>query len=217
MHAADQPGSMVSICPNWLVDLRAAGLCPVHDSLCVAQYALSGLAGLCPRNRDDAIPGPRADGLGFESVCCQPARSVCSRTWAHLCPRICVTPIPCAPDRELFCHGVSAFWRVDATLEHLTGEKDFSAWAIAAVAVHGVLQPGCRLRRFPAAVRCSLAYGFVVSVWLVLTKRYAALTLVVAIGTLNRETIIFIPLFLALYTWFRNRYLKETLESGGSG
>jgi hypothetical protein len=52
-------------------------------------------------------------------------------------------------------------------------------------------------------------------VWLVIAKRYAALTLVVAIGTLNRETIIFIPLFLALYTWFKSRYAKEAPEGRG--
>jgi hypothetical protein len=55
----------------------------------------------------------------------------------------------------------------------------------------------------------------VVSVWLILAKRYAALTLVVAIGTLNRETVLFVPIFLALDTWFKHKYAEQKSEVSG--
>jgi len=101
------------------------------------------------------------------------------------------------------------------TLLHLTGDKTFSAW-------------GSLLLLYMAYFNLVVGYGvfmlpydvlsltvFVVSVWLVIAKRYAALTLVVAIGTLNRETVIFIPLFFALYTWFTNRDAKQAAAADG--
>lgn len=93
-----------------------------------------------------------------------------------------------------------------ATLQTLTGDRTFSAWA-SLLLLHMAyfdLVVGYGVFMLPYDV-LSLAI-FVISVWLVITKRYAVLTLVVAIGTLNRETIIFVPLFLALYTWFKNKY-----------
>jgi hypothetical protein len=93
-----------------------------------------------------------------------------------------------------------------STLQHLTGDRTFSAWASLLVLYMSYfnLIVGYVLYMLPYDI-VSLAV-FVVSVWLVIARRYAALTLVVAIGTLNRETTIFIPLFLALYTWFSDRY-----------
>jgi len=43
---------------------------------------------------------------------------------------------------------------------------------------------------------------FMTAVWLILTDRYLALMPVFILGTLNRETSIFIPIFLGLYSWF---------------
>jgi hypothetical protein len=102
-----------------------------------------------------------------------------------------------------------------STLQLLTGDRTFSAWASLLILYMAYfnLVVGYGIFMLPYDVLSLTA--FVVSVWLVIAKRYAALTLVVAIGTLNRETIIFIPLFLALYTWFKNRYTKEA--SGASG
>ena len=92
------------------------------------------------------------------------------------------------------------------TLKHLTGDETFSAWASLLVLYMAyfnlVVGYGVFLLPYDAL---SLAV-FVVSVWLILTKRYAALTLVVAIGALNRETVIFVPLFLLLYAWLKQRY-----------
>ncbi len=101
------------------------------------------------------------------------------------------------------------------TLLHLTGDKTFSAWGSLLVLYMAYfnLIVGYAVYMLPYDI-LSLTV-FVVSVWLILTKRYAALTLVVAIGTLNRETVIFIPLFLALYTWFKNKYAKEEPEASG--
>jgi hypothetical protein len=94
------------------------------------------------------------------------------------------------------------------TLQHLTGDRTFSAWAslLLLYMTYFNLIVGYGVFLLPYDV-LSLTV-FVVSVWLVITERYAALTLVVAVGTLNRETIIFIPLFLALYTWFKSRYAQ---------
>jgi len=94
------------------------------------------------------------------------------------------------------------------TLQHLTGDRTFSAWAslLLLYMAYFNLIVGYGVFLLPYDV-LSLTV-FVVSVWLVITERYAALTLVVAVGTLNRETIIFIPLFLALYTWFKSRYAQ---------
>jgi hypothetical protein len=94
------------------------------------------------------------------------------------------------------------------TLHHLTGDRTFSAWAslLLLYMAYFNLIVGYGVFLLPYDV-LSLTV-FVVSVWLVITERYAALTLVVAVGTLNRETIIFIPLFLALYTWFKSRYAQ---------
>ena len=101
------------------------------------------------------------------------------------------------------------------TLQHLTGNATFSAWGslLLLYMAYFNLIVGYALYMLPYDI-VSLA-AFMLSVWLVITKRYPALTLVVAIGTLNRETIIFIPLFLALYTWFENKDAKEAHEGSG--
>ena len=98
------------------------------------------------------------------------------------------------------------------TLYLLTGDATFSAW-------------GSLLLLYMAYFNLVVGYGvfllpydvlsltvFVVSVWLILAKRYAALTLVVAIGTLNRETVVFVPIFLAIYTWFKHKYAEQKSE-----
>jgi hypothetical protein len=99
------------------------------------------------------------------------------------------------------------------TLQHLTGDRTFSEWASLLVLYMSYfnLIVGYGVYMLPYDI-VSLAV-FVVSVWLVVTSRYVALTLVVAIGTLNRETTIFIPLFLALYAWFSDRYADPATES----
>ena len=101
------------------------------------------------------------------------------------------------------------------TLLHLTGDKTFSAWGSLLVLYMAYfnLVVGYGIFLLPYDV-LSLAI-FVVSVWLVIAKRYATLTLVVAIGALNRETVIFVPLFFALYSWFRTRYAQEPSEASG--
>jgi hypothetical protein len=101
------------------------------------------------------------------------------------------------------------------TLYLLTGDETFSAW-------------GSLLVLYMAYFNLVVGYGvfllpydvlsltvLVVSVWLILAKRYAALTLVVAIGTLNRETVIFVPIFLALYTWFKHKDAAQKSEVSG--
>ena len=102
-----------------------------------------------------------------------------------------------------------------STLQHLTGNATFSAWAslLLLYMAYFNLIVGYALYMLPYDI-LSLA-AFVLSVWLVIAKRYPALTLVVAIGTLNRETVIFIPLFLALYTWFKNPDAKEAHQASG--
>lgn len=99
-----------------------------------------------------------------------------------------------------------------ATLQQLTGDKTFSMWASLLLLYMSYfnLVVGYGVYLLPYDI-ISLTL-FVVSVWLVIAKRYAALTLVVAVGTLNRETIIFIPLFLALHTWFEQRYATSATE-----
>jgi hypothetical protein len=101
------------------------------------------------------------------------------------------------------------------TLFLLTGDETFSAWGSLLVLymTYFNLVVGYGVFLLPYDV-LSLTV-FVVSVWLVIAKRYAALTLVVAIGTLNRETVIFVPLFLALYTWLKCRYAVQTSEVEG--
>jgi hypothetical protein len=97
---------------------------------------------------------------------------------------------------------VLCVWVGRLTLEHLTGDKVFAAWAslLLLYMAYFDLIIGYALYMLPYDI-VSLAI-FVLSVWLVVTKRYAALTAVVAIGTLNRETVIFVPIFLGLYAWF---------------
>lgn len=101
------------------------------------------------------------------------------------------------------------------TLQHLTGDKTFSAWASLLVLYMSYfnLIVGYGIYMLPYDI-LSLTV-FVVSVWLVIAKRYAALTLIVAIGTLNRETTIFIPLFLGFYAWFSSRPGSARGEDGG--
>jgi hypothetical protein len=101
------------------------------------------------------------------------------------------------------------------TLHLLTGDRTFSAWASLLVLYMAYfnLVVGYGVFLLPYDVLSLTA--FVVSVWLVIANRYAALTLVIAIGTLNRETIIFVPLFLGLYTWFRHRYARQASDVEG--
>jgi hypothetical protein len=101
------------------------------------------------------------------------------------------------------------------TLYLLTGDETFSAWGSLLVLYMAYfnLIVGYGIHLLPYDV-LSLTV-FVVSVWLILAKRYATLTLVVAIGTLNRETVIFVPVFLALYTWFKHKYAEQKAEVSG--
>jgi hypothetical protein len=101
------------------------------------------------------------------------------------------------------------------TLYLLTGDETFSAWGSLLVLYMAYfnLVVGYGVFLLPYDV-VSLAV-FVVSVWLVIAKRYTALTLVVAIGTLNRETVIFVPLFLVLYTWFKHKDAEHPSEAEG--
>jgi hypothetical protein len=101
------------------------------------------------------------------------------------------------------------------TLYLLTGDATFSAWGSLLVLYMAYfnLVVGYEVFLLPYDV-VSLTV-FVVSVWLILAKRYAALTLVVAIGTLNRETVVFVPIFLALYTWFKHKEGEHASEVSG--
>ncbi len=102
------------------------------------------------------------------------------------------------------------------TLLHLTGDKTFAAWGSLLVLymTYFNLVVGYGLFMLPYDV-LSLTV-FVVSVWLVVAKRYAALTVVVATGSLNRETVIFIPLFFVLYTWLKHREAQQASEVSDS-
>ncbi len=97
---------------------------------------------------------------------------------------------------------LASIWAGRATLEYLTGDVSFSAW-------------GSLLLLYMSYFNLIVGYGiylmpydilsltvFVLSVWLILTERYALLLIVFALGTLNRETTLFIPVFMGLYTWF---------------
>jgi hypothetical protein len=88
------------------------------------------------------------------------------------------------------------------TLMHLTGNRTFSAWGSLLLLYMSYfnLVVGYGVFMLPYDV-VSLAI-FSTAVWLILTKRNFALLAVFGLGTLNRETTIFIPVFQCLYTWF---------------
>lgn len=139
---------------------------------------------------------------------------VLTRLGAHL-PEALHSPYAVALLMVNFIAMVVCVLAARQTLLHLTGDKTFAAWGSLLVLymTYFNLVVGYALFMLPYDV-LSLTV-FVVSVWLVVAKRYAALTVVVAIGSLNRETVIFIPLFLGLYTWFRHRESPGAVEDSG--
>jgi hypothetical protein len=95
-------------------------------------------------------------------------------------------------------------WTGRLTLQRLTGDATFSAWAAALLILYMTyfnLVIGYGVFMMPYDL-VSLAI-FMAAVWLVLSERYLAVFPLLVAGTLNRETAIFIPAFLALYTLFR--------------
>jgi hypothetical protein len=88
-------------------------------------------------------------------------------------------------------------------LEELTLDPIFSAWAslLTLYMSYFNLIVGYGLWNLPYDIP-SLAI-FVTSMWLILAKRYWLLLLAVTVGSFNRETIVFVPIILGLYTWFR--------------
>jgi hypothetical protein len=216
MHAADQPGSMSrSAQIGWWIFMLLA----------CAQFTIRYVWRNMPfldlpayANGTGAMPfqGRVLMAWVFKATAANPHWSgVLTHMGAHL-PEDMRNPYSVALLIVNFFAIVVCVLAGRATLQHLTGDRTFSAWAslLLLYMAYFNLIVGYALFMLPYDV-LSLTV-FVVSVWLVINKRYAALTLVVAIGTLNRETVIFIPLFLALYTWFKNRYAKDTLEGGGS-
>lgn len=91
------------------------------------------------------------------------------------------------------------------TLEHLTGDKTFAAWASLLLLYMSFfnLVVGYGMYMLPYDV-LSLSI-FMMSVWAILKRRYWILALLVALGALNRETSLFIPVFFGLYTWLSAR------------
>jgi len=91
------------------------------------------------------------------------------------------------------------------SLEHLTGDKTFAAWASLLLLYMSYfnLVVGYGIFMLPYDIP-SLSI-FMMSVWAILKRRYWILALLVALGALNRETSIFIPIFFGLYTWLSER------------
>jgi hypothetical protein len=91
------------------------------------------------------------------------------------------------------------------SLEHLTGDKTFAAWAslLFLYMSYFNLVVGYGMFMLPYDIP-SLSI-FMMSVWAILTRRYWVVALLVALGALNRETSLFIPVFFVLYTWFSVR------------
>jgi hypothetical protein len=88
-------------------------------------------------------------------------------------------------------------------LEELTHDGEFSAWASLLVLYMSYfnLIVGYGLWNLPYDIP-SLAI-FITSMWLIVARRYWLLLLTVTVGSFNRETVIFVPVILGLYTWFR--------------
>ena len=101
-----------------------------------------------------------------------------------------------------------------AILQFLTNDRAFSAWAALLVLYMSYfnLIVGYRMYMLPYDI-VALAV-FMVAVWLVVTERYWLLLPVVILGILNRETAVFIPVFLALYRWFGRK--EPTRMAGGN-
>jgi hypothetical protein len=215
MHAADQPGSMSRSAQIgwWIFVLLACAQFTIRYVWRNAPYldlpAYANGTGMMP------FQGRVLMAWVLKATAANPHWSgVLTHMGAHL-PEDLRSPYSVALLIVNFFAMVGCILAGRSTLQHLTGNTMFSAWAslLLLYMTYFNLVVGYGLFILPYDV-LSLTI-FVVSVWLVITKRYAALTLVVAIGTLNRETIIFIPLFLALYTWFKNRYAKEASEASG--
>jgi hypothetical protein len=196
MHAADQPGSMSRSAQIgwWIFVLLACAQFTIRYVWRNAPYldlpAYANGTGMMP------FQGRVLMAWVLKATAANPHWSgVLTHMGAHLPEDL----------RSPYSAMVGCILAGRSTLQHLTGNTMFSAWAslLLLYMTYFNLVVGYGLFILPYDV-LSLTI-FVVSVWLVITKRYAALTLVVAIGTLNRETIIFIPLFLALYTWFKKR------------
>jgi hypothetical protein len=215
MHAADQPGSMSRSAQIgwWIFVLLACAQFTIRYVWRNAPYldltAYANGTGMMP------FQGRVLMAWVLKATAGNPHWSgVLTHLGSHL-PDALQSPYSVALLIVNFIAMVVCILAGRSTLEHLTGDTTFSAWAAL-------------LLLYMAYFNLIVGYGvfilpydilsltiFVLSVWLVIAKRYAALTLVVAIGTLNRETIIFIPLFLALYTWFKSRYAKEAHEGRG--
>jgi hypothetical protein len=215
MHAADQPGSMSRSAQIgwWIFVLLACAQFTIRYVWRNAPYldltAYANGTGMMP------FQGRVLMAWVLKATAGNPHWSgVLTHLGSHL-PDALQSPYSVALLIVNFIAMVVCILAGRSTLEHLTGDTTFSAWAAL-------------LLLYMAYFNLIVGYGvfilpydilsltiFVLSVWLVIAKRYAALTLVVAIGTLNRETVIFIPLFLALYTWFKDRHAKEAPEASG--
>lgn len=215
MHAADQPGSMSRSAQIgwWIFMLLACGHFTIRYVWRNAPYldlpAYANGTGMMP------FQGRVLMAWALKATA---GNAHWSPVLAHLgarLPEALRSPYAVALVIVNFFAMVVCILAGRSTLQLLTGDGTFSAW-------------GSLLLLYMAYFNLIVGYGvfllpydvlsltiFVVSVWLVIAKRYALLTLVVAIGTLNRETVIFIPVFLALYTWFKNKDAKRTPEASG--
>lgn len=215
MHAVDQPGSMSRSAQIgwWIFVLLACAQFTIRYVWRNAPYldlpAYANGTGMMP------FQGRVLMAWVLKATAANPHLSpVLAHMGAHL-PEALRSPYAVALLIVNFVAMVVCILAGRSTLQHLTGDRTFSAWAslLLLYMAYFNLVVGYGVYMLPYDV-LSLTI-FVISVWLVIAERYAALTLVVAIGTLNRETVIFIPLFLALYTWFKNRYAKEAPEASG--
>ncbi len=215
MHAADQPGSMSRFAQIgwWIFVLLACAQFTIRYVWRNAPYldltAYANGTGMMP------FQGRVLMAWVLKATAANPHWSgVLEHMGAHL-PEALRSPYAVALLIVNFIAMVICILAGRWTLQILTGDRTFSAWAslLLLYMAYFNLIVGYGVFMLPYDI-LSLTV-FALSVWLVIAKRYAALTLVVAIGTLNRETVIFIPLFLALYTWFKNRDTKVAPEASG--
>jgi hypothetical protein len=215
MHAVDQPGSMSRSAQIgwWIFVLLACAQFTIRYVWRNAPYldlpAYANGTGMMP------FQGRVLMAWVLKATAANPHWSgVLAHMGAHL-PEALRNPYSVALLIVNFVAMVVCILAGRSTLQLLTGNATFSAWAslLLLYMAYFNLIVGYGLFMIPYDILSLTIFMF--SVWLVIAKRYAALTLVVAIGTLNRETVIFIPLFLALYTWFNNRYAKESPQASG--
>lgn len=92
-----------------------------------------------------------------------------------------------------------------AIIRTMTGNAVFAAWASLLFVYMAYFDLILPLNAFQLPYDLPSLACFVLATWLIVSERYLLLLPLIAVATLNRETSIFIPLFLAVYTWFQDR------------